>query len=263
MPETTIAFNDADVYERYIGQWSRAIGEKFLAWAAPPKNLRWLDIGCGTGAFTGLILMRCAPASVSGVDPSAAQVEHAKMHFPSADFRVGDSMTLPFNDAEFDAVTSGLVLHFIPDRGKAFAEMRRVTRPGGIISGYTWERSATANGAPYAPMARGLQSLGVEPTQSPTVPEADVEGLRGSVERTGFSDVAVTVIEVLHGYRDFDEYWQVQTMTFHPVGKSVAALSEGKRNELRHVMRKMLPAGADGRITYKVRATAFKARKPS
>jgi len=260
MAETQVAFNDADAYERYMGQWSRAVGEKFLAWLAPPKNVRWLDLGCGTGAFTDLILKRCQPAAVAGVDPAAAQVEHAKQHFPAAQFRVGDSMALPFKDAEFDVVASALVLHFIPDRAKAFAEMRRVTKLGGIVSGYTWERSPTSKGAPYVPMMKALQSIGVEPSTSPTVPEANLDGLRASLESAGFSPVDVTAIEATHGYRDFDEYWKVQTMTFHPVGKTVATLNDAQRHELREVLRKTLSPDAEGRVTYKVRAVAFKAR---
>lgn len=262
MAETQVAFNDADAYERYMGRWSRAAGENFLAWLAPPSGARWLDIGCGTGAFTDLILKRCAPASVTGIDPSAAQVGHASKNFPAATFRVGDSMALPFKDDEFDIVTSALVLHFIPDRAKAFAEMKRVTKPGGMISGYTWERSATSKGAPYVPMIKGLQSIGVEPTTSPTVPEAALDGLRATAERAGFRDIDAIVIEAAQSYRDFDDYWQVQTMTFHPVGKSVAALDDNKRGELRDAMRKMLPPDANGKITYKARAVAFKARAP-
>jgi ubiquinone/menaquinone biosynthesis C-methylase UbiE len=263
MAETQVAFNDADAYERYMGQWSRAIGEKFLAWLEPPSNARWLDLGCGTGAFTGLILKHCAPASVAGVDPAPAQVEHARKTFPAAEFRVGNSMELPFNDNEFDVVASALVLHFIPDRGKAFAEMQRVAKSGGLVAGYTWERSATSKGAPYVPMMKGLQSIGVEPATSPTVPEANLEGLRDSLTRAGFTDIDVKLIEATQGYRSFEDYWQVQTMTFHPVGKSVAALDDKKRGELRGVMLKTLPPDADGKITYKARAVAFKARAAS
>jgi ubiquinone/menaquinone biosynthesis C-methylase UbiE len=262
MAETQVAFNDADAYERYMGRWSRAVGENFLAWLAPPKNVHWLDLGCGTGAFTDLILKHAAPASVTGVDPAPAQVEHAKKSFPAAQFRVGNSMELPFKDNEFDVLASALVLHFIPDRDKAFAEMRRVTKAGGLISGYTWERGGTTHGAPYKPMMKGLQSIGVEPTTSPTVPEANLDGLRESLTRAGFRDFEVTAIEAAQSYRDFDEYWQVQTMTFHPVGKSVAALDDKRREELRGVLRKTLPPDADGKITYKSRAVAFKARAP-
>ena len=262
MAETQVAFNDADAYERYMGRWSRAAGENFLTWLAPPKNMRWLDLGCGTGAFTDLILKRAAPASVTGVDPAPAQVEHAKKSFPAAAFRVGDSMALPFKDNEFDIVASALVLHFIPDRAKAFAEMQRVTKPGGSVAGFTWERGAATHGAPYMPMMKGLQSIGVEPTTSPTVPEANLDGLRESLTRAGFRDFEVTAIEASQSYRDFDDFWQVQTMTFHPVGKSVAALDDKKREELRVVLRKTLPPDADGKITYKARAVAFKARNP-
>jgi SAM-dependent methyltransferase len=260
MAETQVAFNDAEAYERYMGQWSRAVGEHFLAWLAPPKNMRWLDLGCGTGAFTDLILKTCAPAAVTGVDPAAAQVAHAAKQFPAAQFRTGNSMDLPFTDHEFDVVASALVLHFIPDRDKAFAQMRRVTKPGGIVAGYTWERTPASKGAPYAPMAKGLQSIGVEPQLSPTVPEAGLDGLRATAERAGLRDVEVTVIEARQGYPDFDEYWQVQTLTFHPIGKTVATLDDTKRGKLRETMREMLPPDADGRIAYTARAVAFKAR---
>src|SRR5581483_4056732 len=94
MPEIRPAFDDADAYERYMGRWSRAIGEKFLAWLAPPKDARWLDIGCGTGAFSELIAQHCAPKSLSGIDPSPQQIAFASARLPKADMRVADSMAL-------------------------------------------------------------------------------------------------------------------------------------------------------------------------
>lgn len=54
MTETRFPFNDGNAYDRYMGRWSRAIGEKFLAWLAAPANRQWLDVGCGTGAFTDI-----------------------------------------------------------------------------------------------------------------------------------------------------------------------------------------------------------------
>jgi ubiquinone/menaquinone biosynthesis C-methylase UbiE len=264
MAERKVVFDNADAYERFMGRWSRAAGEKFIAWLDPPKGARWLDVGCGTGAFTELIVKTCQPASIAGVDPAPAQIEHAKKQAATqtAEFQVGDSMALPYTDGAFDVVASALVIHFIPDRAKAFAEMLRVARAGGIVSGYTWDRTATTDSAPYAPMAAGLASIGAEVMRSPVVPEASPEGLRPALERAGFRDIAITTIEASQSYRDFDDYWQAQTVTFHPTGKSVAALSDADRERLRATMRKMLPAGADGSIRYAARATAFKARKP-
>jgi len=262
MAEARVTFDNAQAYEDFMGRWSRAIGEKFLAWLAPPKNARWLDLGCGTGAFTGLILKTCMPAKVTGVDPSPQQVEHAKTHFPNAEFRVGDSMALPFGDGEFDVVASALVLHFIPDRHKAFAEMVRVVKPGGIVAGYTWERSETVVSAPYWPLKRGITEIGAQPALSPLVPEAMPDGVRATAQAAGLTDIDTKVIEASQIFRDFEDYWSTQASTFHPIGKLVAAMSEAERERLRALMRKILPAKADGAITYSARATAFKARRP-
>lgn len=74
MAEVKIIFDAADDYERFMGRWSRAIGEKFLVWLDAPANAQWLDVGCGTGAFSELILKRCAPKSLAGIDPSPEQI---------------------------------------------------------------------------------------------------------------------------------------------------------------------------------------------
>jgi SAM-dependent methyltransferase len=259
MPEIRPAFDDADAYERYMGRWSRAIGEKFLAWLAPPKGSRWLDIGCGTGAFSQLIAQHCAPKSLSGIDPSPQQIAFARAKLPQADLRVADSMALPFEDGGFDVVASALVLHFIPDRSKAFAEMKRVARRGGTIAAYTWERSATEDFAPYARMLRGFKAISVEPTRSPTVPEQQLEGLRASAAAAGLTDVAVTQIQAPQSFQNFDEYWEVQTLTVSPIGKAVAKLDEAQRARLREAMRGLVPVASDGSITYPARAVAFRA----
>ena len=65
-----IRFDDGAAYERYMGKWSQLAGEIFLDWLAPKSGLRWLDVGCGNGAFTELLVERCAPVSVQGIDPS-------------------------------------------------------------------------------------------------------------------------------------------------------------------------------------------------
>jgi len=260
MPEIRPAFDDADAYERYMGRWSRAIGEKFLAWLAPPQDADWLDIGCGTGAFSELIAQHCAPKSLSGIDPSPQQIAFAQVRLPQADMRVADSMALPFGGAEFDVVASALVLHFIPDRGRAFAEMKRVTRPGGVVAAYTWERSATEDFAPYARMLHGFAAIGAEATRSPTVPEAQLDGLRASAKAAGLSDIETTRIEAAQSFRDFDEYWEVQTLTVSPLGKAAAKLDEAQRARLRETMRGLLPIASDGSITYSARTVAFKAR---
>ena len=78
MAEPQIRFDDGAGYERMMGKWSRLAGEVFLDWLQPPSGLRWIDVGCGNGAFTELLAERCAPAEIQGVDPSEAQLAFAR-----------------------------------------------------------------------------------------------------------------------------------------------------------------------------------------
>jgi trans-aconitate methyltransferase len=78
MATSQIRFDDGAAYERYMGKWSRLAGATFIDWLAPQSGLRWLDIGCGNGAFTEMLVDRVAPLSVSGIDPSAQQLLHAR-----------------------------------------------------------------------------------------------------------------------------------------------------------------------------------------
>jgi ubiquinone/menaquinone biosynthesis C-methylase UbiE len=264
MAETRVAFDDAHAYDRYMGRWSRAIGEKFLVWLDAPENRDWLDVGCGTGAFTELVLTQAAPRTIVGIDPSPPQVEHATrtVTAPQADFRTASAIDLPFGTGAFDVVVSALVIHFLPDRPTAFREMLRVTRPGGIVGGYTWRKSPTIIDAPYGPLARAVIDIAGDVMTSPTVPEAMPDGLRATLTAEGYGDIEITTIEASQTFRDFEDYWMSQTGTFpHPVAKSVAALSDRDRERVRDLLRTALPAAADGSITYPSRATAFKAHK--
>jgi len=263
MPEVQVAFDDAAAYDRLMGAWSRAIGERFLDWLAPPPAQRWLDIGCGAGAFTQMILHRCSPQSIVGADPAAAQVDYARRAILSAEFRVADAMALPFADGELDIVASALVINFIPDRAKAFAEMHRVLRPGGLVAGYVWLRSESANDAPFAPIERGLEAIGANVLRPPMRPEANPDGARVALQAAGFTDIAVTLLEATRTFETFADYWDLHCLPISPAGQAIAALSEEDRARLREIMQTILPAAADGSISYASRATAFSARKPS
>ncbi|NKB17773.1 MAG: methyltransferase domain-containing protein, partial [Pseudanabaena sp. CRU_2_10] len=111
MTEQTIRFDDGAAYEQMMGIWSRYAGGIFLDWVAPPPGLRWIDVGCGNGAFTELIAERCAPVEIQGIDPSEGQLSFARTRPGAriAEFRLGDAMALPFPDDRFDAAVMALV----------------------------------------------------------------------------------------------------------------------------------------------------------
>ena len=168
---------------------------------------------------------------------------------------------MPFADGAFDVVASALVIHFIPDRQKAFAEMKRVLAPGGLVGGYTWKRDGMKEFAAYAPMMDGIAAIGVEPPHSTPVEESSIEGMRASLQAAGFADAEAIEIEVSQTFATFDEYWEIQTIPFHRAGKAVQALDETRRARLRDHLRATL-AAPDGTITYAATAIAGKARKP-
>src|SRR5690606_32133731 len=123
MSEPQIRFNDGSAYEQFMGVWSRLVGTVFLDWLDPAAGLRWIDVGCGNGAFTDLVVERCAPARIEAVDSSEAQLACARSR-ASADkvaFQLGDAMALPFADNSFDVAVMALVIFFVPDPAKGVA----------------------------------------------------------------------------------------------------------------------------------------------
>ncbi len=255
-------FGDGAAYERFMGRWSLAAGGIFLDWVAPPKGARWLDIGCGTGVFTELVLDTCSPATVVASDPSAAQIELArnKPVAQRADFRIGDAQTLPFPNGAFDVVASALVINFIPDRPKAIAEMRRVGCAGGVVAGYVWDFAAELT--PNAPIRSGLSRIGAKAPLASGTDDSRLEALNSLFAMGGLQDISTRTIDVSMTFSDFNDFWRTQNVGYSPTGKVIAALSETDREKLIEAVRASLPADPDGSITYSARANAIKARVP-
>jgi ubiquinone/menaquinone biosynthesis C-methylase UbiE len=141
MAEPQIRFDDGAAYERMMGVWSRSAGEIFLDWLAPRAGGKWIDVGCGNGAFTELIIARTAPAEVQGIDPSDGQLAYARSRSGArmATFHSGDAMALPFAAGAFDVAVMALVIFFVPEPAKGVAEMARVVAPGGQVAAYAWD----------------------------------------------------------------------------------------------------------------------------
>src|SRR5260221_161292 len=160
MATDQIRFDDGAAYERYMGKWSQLVGETFLDWLAPKPGLRWLDVGCGNGAFTEMLVERCAPVSVDGIDPSEAQLAYARTRPATrvAQFRQGDAMALPFADDAFDAAVMPLVIFFVPDPAKSIGEMARVVCPGGSVLAYAWDMPG--GGFPYEALWAQMRAMG-------------------------------------------------------------------------------------------------------
>jgi ubiquinone/menaquinone biosynthesis C-methylase UbiE len=262
MTEAEDLFNDGAAYERRMGRWSRVVGEKFLDWLAVPQGLRWLDVGCGNGAFTEVVIARSAPAAVSGVDPSEGQLTYARTRPAAklAEFRRGEAQALPYPDRSFDAATMALVISFVPDPAKAVREMLRVVRPGGWVAAYMWD--LPGGGIPIAPMFRALKSLGVA-VPFPGVEVSRRDNMRALWEQVGLQSIDTCEIRIPVVYADFDDFWQSFSVPGGPSGAAIRKMSPPEIEQLKDRVREELPAGRDGRIAYEAFANAVRGRAPN
>lgn len=246
-------------YEHYVGRWSRLVAADFLKWIAIPPGQTWLDVGCGTGALSERILESCEPAKVVGIDPSDGFVSHAKAHVTGnhAEFRAGDARALPFDDAAFDAVVSGLVLNFVPDQPKATSEMRRVARPGATVAVYVWDYAGEMQlMRKFWDAAIALNPKARELDEGLRFPVCRENALRDLFTAAGLRDVATQAIDVPTVFRDFDDYWSPFLGGQGPAPGYCVSLPVADRNALRDRIKASLPAGRDGKIALTARAWA-------
>ena len=261
MSEQQIVFDDGATYDRYMGRWSRIVGDVFLDWLAPERNLRWLDVGCGNGAFTEMLFERCAPAAIDGVDPSEAQLAFARAQPAAklAKFHQGDAMALPFPDDAFDAAVMPLVIFFVPDPAKGVAEMARVVSAGGIVAAYGWD--LTGGGFPYTALQQEMRELGVTHGMPPSPEAARLDVLQELWAGAGLHSIETRAIEVERTFDDFEDWWTT-VLTGPSVSAKLAAMAPDVRAALKERMRAHHPADASGRVTYGARANAVKGRVP-
>jgi ubiquinone/menaquinone biosynthesis C-methylase UbiE len=262
MAEHNIRFNDGEAYERFMGRWSRVVGAVFLDWLAAPPNARWLDVGCGTGAFTRLVVETRSPIAVTAIDPLPSQIDHARRQpiAQRAEFQVADAQQLPFPDGAFDVVASALVINFIPDRPRALAEMHRVGRRGGIVAGYVWDFAGERGTA--SPLRHALRQIGVEPPVMPGFEDSRLASLESLFKGAGLDEIATRTIDIAVAFANFDEFWRAQMPAYNPTTKAIMALPESDHARFIERLHAMLPAGPDGSIAYSARAHAVKARVP-
>jgi SAM-dependent methyltransferase len=262
MSEAPSFFTDGQAYERLMGRWSHAVGEVFLDWLALPKGLGWLDVGCGTGSFTELVVDRCDPSSMSAIDPSEGQINYAlgRPVARRATFRTGDAQSLPFADHDFDVAAMALVINFVPDGAKATAEMKRVVKPQGTVGAYVWDN--LGGGFVQRPLVEALAAMGVEAPAGSGLKNTRIEELRTLFEQAGLDQVGTRTIEIEVSYENFDDYWSAQTGFTNLVVQPIRKMPEPEVARLQAYLRDRLPTDRRGRIVYPARANAVKGRVP-
>ncbi len=256
---------DGDLYEPYVGRWSRQVAKAFLDWLAVPEEKAWLDLGCGTGALTQTIIETANPASVIGMDTSPDYTEYAKARIasPRARFEVGDARSLPMDTASLDAAVSGLVLNFVPRPPRAVAEMARVVRPGAVVAAYVWDYAGKMELMRYFwNAAVALDASAIDLDEGRRFPICQPTPLAELFTQAGLDEVEVRAIDVATDFHDFDDYWSPFLGGQGPAPGYAVSLSDDRRAVLQERIRSELPISKDGSIHLIARAWAVRGRKP-
>jgi ubiquinone/menaquinone biosynthesis C-methylase UbiE len=137
MPDRSVVYTHGQ-HESVLRSHRRRTAANSAAYLLPHlrPGAALLDVGCGTGTITADLADAVAPGPVSVVDSSADAIEQARLTLAGRNvaFVVGDVHALDFPDASFDIVHAHQVLQHVADPAAALAELRRVTRPGGLVA---------------------------------------------------------------------------------------------------------------------------------
>jgi SAM-dependent methyltransferase len=250
-----------DAYEPYVGRWSRLVGRQFVTWLGVPPNKEWLDVGSGTGALCEVILAVASPRHVTGVDPSEGFVSFArhKVTDNRTTFQIGDAQKLSLADGSSDATVSGLVINFIPDQAKAVTEMKRVTRPGGVVAAYVWDYAGEMQMMRHFwNAAVALDPNAASLDEGRRFPECRPEPLADLFRKAGLGDVKTRSIDVPTVFRNFEDYWTPFLGGQAPAPGYCMSLSEERRIALSDRIRASLPIKSDGTIHLIARAWAVR-----
>lgn len=234
-------------YNSFMGRYSTALGPKFADFAGVSPGHNALDVGCGPGALTRVLVERLGAASVSACDPSESFVAEAQQALPGADIRMGRIEAIPFDESSFDVALAQLVLHFASDAEHGAEELQRVVRPGGTIAACVWD------------FAAGMEMLrafwDAAQTVDPSAPDEHKVlrfGKKGEIadlfRSAGFQEVEESVLEVGSSYSGFDELWAGFLAGIGPAGAYAVSLEPEEREAVRRELFKKVgsPPGAFG-----------------
>lgn len=247
-------WSSGELYESYVGRWSRRVAEEFLGWLDLPDGLRWLDVGCGTGALTSTILRTASPSEVLGVDPSAGFLEHARQTVQDerVRFDVRGAGDLP--DESFDVVVAGLVLNFVPDRIGALRRMRAIGKTVGV---YVWDYADQMQLMKYFwDAVLDLRPADREHDEGARFPFCNPEGLERLFAEAGLSDITTRAIDIPTVFTSFDDYWNPFLGGQGVAPAYLRSLEQPAQDALREELQQRLPVAEDGSIHLIARAWA-------
>jgi SAM-dependent methyltransferase len=240
----------AEAYDRFMGRYSSPLAPRFLDFAKVGSG-PVLDVGCGPGALTSVLVERFGADGVAAADPSEPFVAAARERHPGVRVELAPAEAMPFEDGQFAASLAQLVVHFMSDPVAGIREMSRVTREGGVVAACVWDLAGGR--APLSPFWKAARQLDPDVDDESRLAGAREGHLAELLDAAGVREIADGAISVSIEHATFDEWWEPYTLGVGPAGTHVAHLDEQQRAALRDRCRDLLP---DAPFTIEARAWA-------
>jgi ubiquinone/menaquinone biosynthesis C-methylase UbiE len=259
-------FEVAEAYERQMGRWSRQLAPLLIEFVGVADGDSILDVGCGTGSLSTATAKVTQAAKIVGIDGSKRFIEYARGQNTDSrvTFELGDAEQLSFPDATFDKCLSLLVVNHIPNTPKAVSEMRRVTKPGGVIATAMWDGSGgnEFNDCMWE-VATALVDPKVERPAEKRGSYSSPRALSALWTDAGLTSIEVKELTMSCGFESFDEFWNRYLEGQGPGGAYVCALPENRREALRQRLREQVLRGRpDGAFVLQAKAWAVRGIVP-
>jgi len=176
------------IFEPYAADLARRLLEA--------KPGRVLEVAAGTGVVTRAMAARLPPnVSITATDLNDAMINHARTTLadPRVTWKTADAQNLPFDDASFDAVVCQFGAMFFPDKPGAYAQARRVLKPGGRFLFSVWGKITDNEFADVVTQTVGEMFPNDPPLFLARTPHGhhDEARLRADLVAAGFTDIKI------------------------------------------------------------------------
>lgn len=245
---STYHATDGAAYEVFLGRWTRRLAVPLLDFADFSPDAPLVDVGCGTGSLARAMAARWPGCQIRGIDIAAPYIAFARGQEcpPNLTFMEADAARLPFADSSCAGAVAQLVLNFVTDPLAAVKEMRRITKPAGVLAATVWDFRGglvfqrmfwdTAAGIdPQAAAARDKLFSGAL---------ALPDGLTSLFEAASLDRVERASITIRMDYADFTDYWQPLCGGQGPVGTYLARLAPDLRRRIEEAVAVAYRSGA-------------------
>ncbi len=233
---------DAANYERLMGRWSRRLAPLFIEHAGIADGENVLEVGCGTGSLTFALSQAAAIGSLTAIDHSEIYLAaaQARNRDPRVRLEHGDGAALRFPDASFDRAVSMLVLpSVVPRPEQAVGEMRRVTRPGGVVAAAFWDSpgGAVANRMFWDTAAALDERAAAARDRTMGRPIYAPGALPRIWAEAGLTEIDQRSLMIRMDFANFADYWEPYASGEGALGEYVASLDAARRDRLEPQLR--------------------------